>query len=88
MTKEEIISTVREKGREYKHGSDAHNAIRHLEVILPSMLESLVQKDLIAGVVFSEERAEVCQSFVVDTTTSSATICANCKKEAWEHGQT
>lgn len=42
----------------------------------------------IAGVVFSEERADVCQSFVVDTTTSSATICANCKKEAWEHGQT
>ena len=42
----------------------------------------------ISGVVLSEERADVCQSFVVDTTTSSATICANCKKEAWEHGQT
>jgi hypothetical protein len=33
----------------------------------------------------SEEREELCQSFVVDTRTSSATKCANCQKEAWEH---
>ena len=39
----------------------------------------------LADVVLSEERAELCQSFVVDTRTSSATKCANCQKEAWEH---
>ena len=56
-----------------------------LLAMLEGYAEYRVKLYSISDVVLSEERAELCQSFVVDTRTSSATKCANCQKEAWEH---
>lgn len=37
---EEIIAFIKEKKREYKHGSDAYNVLRGLEITLPARFES------------------------------------------------
>lgn len=54
------------------------------KIIVDYLDEQPVEK-LGSAFTVSDERSGLCQSFVVDTTTSSATKCANCQKEAWEH---
>ena len=38
MKTNDIILTIKEKQKEYKHGSDAYNVLRNLEVTLPNII--------------------------------------------------
>jgi hypothetical protein len=78
-----LIKSVQPTGRMGNNNEPVWNA----EKVYGLMVKAQQQVNSVdlADVVLSEERAELCQSFVVDTRTSSATKCANCQKEAWEH---
>ena len=72
--KNQILNHIRELQREHKHGSDAYNALRKVEVEIEPMLEEVKSVDL-ADVVGSKERTELVCGFCG---TNKAEVCFKC----------
>lgn len=52
---EQIVSYLKEKQKEYEHDSHTYNLLRHLEIVLPAMINEALRKPAISGAAHEHE---------------------------------
>lgn len=84
MTKEEILKS--KLPQEFRHGWFGSNPVIEWEKALEAMQEyadSEVKKICLGTI--SGQSEQLCQTFLPDGKTTSASKCQFCGKEKWEH---